>query len=106
MSVSQGGSIEIRRTDNGQTAGPFLVIGHVSQGTYRVGSADDSTGVYKVTFKDQTRRPGRFALAVGDSLLDIMPARIVFNNVEHQWGQREKNSLREEIWSAGNRSAR
>ena len=92
MFVSKGGSIDIRRTDNGQMAGPFLVLGQVSQGIYRLGSEDDSTGVYTVTFKDQTRRPGRFTLAVGGSMLDIMPARIVFNKTEHQWGQQPQQS--------------
>lgn len=92
MSVSKGGSIDIRRTDNGQIAGPFLVLGQVSQGIYRLGSNNDSTGVYNVTFKDQTRRPGRFTLAVGGSMLDIMPARIGFNKAEHQWGQQPQQS--------------
>ena len=92
MSVSKRGSIDIRRTDNGQIAGPFLVLGQVSQGTYRLGTDDDSTGVYDVTFKDQTRRPGRFTLAVGGSMLDIMPARIVFNKTEQRWREQSQQS--------------
>lgn len=84
LQVTLSGTVIITRTDNGMMGGPFPLKEKVPSGSYILGKDDDKE-IYNVQFIDITRRPGRFTISIGESIIDIMPARIIFDNVETQW---------------------
>lgn len=83
--VLSGGATVVNRTDNNAHSGPFNLRTNIVPGTYTLGSEDDAKGIYTITFRDTTRRPGRFTLSIGNSTLDIMEARIFFDQKEAMW---------------------
>ncbi|MBI3985579.1 MAG: hypothetical protein HY343_01550 [Lentisphaerae bacterium] len=83
--VSPDGTVTVSRTDNNARGGPFTLSTIIAPGTYILGSEDDAKDIYTVTFYDTTRRPGRFTLFIGNSTLDIMEARIIFDQKEEMW---------------------
>ena len=85
LTVSSERAVTITRTDKELHGGPFSLRADVASGTYTLGTVDDTNGIYTVTFYDNTMRPGRFTLTIGESSLDIMPARIIFDQKEEKW---------------------
>ena len=85
LSVSSERTVVVNRTDNNAHSGPFNLHANIQPGRYTLGSEDDSKGIYTITFFDTTRRPGHFTLSIGNSTLDIMEARIIFDQKEVTW---------------------
>ena len=85
LTVSPKGTVTVTRTDKELHGGPFSLRAAVASGTYTLGTADDSKGIYTVTFYDNTMRPGRYTLAIGESTMDIMEARIFVDQKEEKW---------------------
>lgn len=84
--VSLDGSTIVKKSHKPNlSAGPFQLEGQFAPGTYRIGTDDDKTGIYNVTFSDTTLRPGRVKLSIGNSNLDLMPSRINVDGVDYQW---------------------
>ena len=85
LSVSSERTVVVNRTDNNAHSGPFTLRANIEPGRYTPGSEDDSKGIYTITFCDTTRRPGHFTLSIGNSTLDIMEARIIFDQKDVTW---------------------
>jgi len=55
-------------------------------GNYILGTKDDESGVYKVTFRDTTVLPGRYIFEIEDYGIDLLSTKILrINNQEHRW---------------------
>jgi len=81
----EGRTVTVNRTDKDVHGGPFSLRADVASGVYTLGTGDDTKGIYTVTFHDTTICPGQFTLTIGKTTLDIMPARIIFDQKEEKW---------------------
>jgi hypothetical protein len=83
--VSNEGTVFVNRTDTNSRCEPFTIDKRIKPGAYKLGSADDSKGIYTIMFSDTTILPGRFKIAIGEMEIDIMPHRIVIDGNELKW---------------------